>query len=133
MQILYHNLHKKSKLYFIIYILDIMEYNICYKSERGFYMTIIENIGLTRILLYILAINLIAFAAMGIDKWKAKRGAWRIPEQTLLSLVLLGGGIGGIAGMYMFRHKTKKPRFFIGFPVILISEIVLAIYLLIKY
>ena len=67
------------------------------------------------------------------DKWKAKRNAWRIPEQTLLSLVLLGGGIGGIAGMYVFRHKTKKPRFFIGFPVIFIAEIVLVIYLLIKY
>lgn len=96
-------------------------------------MTIIEHIGLVRILIYILAINLIAFLAMGLDKWKAKNGAWRIPEQTLLSLVLLGGGIGGIAGMYLFRHKTKKPRFFIGFPVILISEIAIAIYLLIKF
>ena len=96
-------------------------------------MTVIHNIGLSKILLYLLVINLIAFFAMGIDKWKAKREAWRIPEQTLLSLVLLGGGIGGIAGMYVFRHKTKKPRFFIGFPLILITEIVLVIYLLIKY
>ena len=96
-------------------------------------MTLIQNIGLSKILLYLLVINLIAFFAMGIDKWKAKREAWRIPEQTLLSLVLLGGGIGGIAGMYVFRHKTKKPKFFIGFPVILITEIVLVIYLLIKY
>ena len=76
---------------------------------------------------------MIAFLAMGIDKWKAKRGAWRIPEQTLLSLVLLGGGIGGIAGMYTFRHKTKKPRFYIGFPAILIMEIVALIYIIIKY
>lgn len=96
-------------------------------------MSIINTIGLGRIVIYLLAINVIAFLAMGIDKWKAKRGAWRIPEQTLLSLVLLGGGIGGIAGMYAFRHKTKKPRFFIGFPVILISEIVIGIYLMIKY
>ena len=96
-------------------------------------MSIIENIGVARVLLYLLAINIIAFLAMGIDKWKAKRGAWRIPEQTLISLVLLGGGIGGIAGIYTFRHKTKKPRFFIGFPVILISEIVIGIYLMIKY
>lgn len=96
-------------------------------------MSIINTIGLGRIVIYMLAINVIAFLAMGIDKWKAKRGAWRIPEQTLLSLVLLGGGIGGIAGMYAFRHKTKKPRFFIGFPVILISEIVIGIYLMIKY
>ena len=96
-------------------------------------MTIIEHIGLTKILLYNLVINLIAFLAMGLDKLKAKKSAWRIPEQTLISLVLLGGGIGGIAGMYVFRHKTKKPRFFIGFPVIFITEVAIAIYLLIKY
>lgn len=96
-------------------------------------MSVIEKIGIARFLLYLLAINLIAFLAMGIDKWKAKKGAWRIPEQTLLSLVLLGGGIGGIAGMYTFRHKTKKPRFFIGFPVILIMEIVALIYIIINY
>lgn len=96
-------------------------------------MSIIEHIGLTKILLYLLAVNLIAFLAMGLDKWKAKKKAWRIPEQTLMSLVLIGGGIGGIAGMYVFRHKTKKPRFFIGFPVILVTEIALVIYLLIKY
>ena len=96
-------------------------------------MSIIEHIGLTKILLYLLVVNIIAFLAMGIDKWKAKREAWRIPEQTLMSLVLIGGGIGGIAGMYVFRHKTQKPRFFIGFPVILFAEIGIAIYLLIKF
>ena len=96
-------------------------------------MSIIENIGVARVLLYLLAINIIAFLAMGIDKWKAKRGAWRIPEQTLISLVLLGGGIGGIAGMYTFRHKTKKPRFFVGFPMILIAEIIIAIYIVIRF
>lgn len=96
-------------------------------------MSIVQNIGVTKVILYLLAVNVIAFLAMGIDKWKAKRDAWRIPENTLMTLVLLGGGIGGIAGMYVFRHKTKKPRFYIGFPVILITEIVLAIYLLIKY
>lgn len=96
-------------------------------------MALVETIGLKNIIIYILVINVIAFLAMGIDKWKAKRGAWRIPEQTLLSLVLLGGGIGGIAGMYVFKHKTKKPRFFIGFPVILIAEIAAAIYICVKF
>ena len=95
-------------------------------------MAIIENIGITKVILYLLVINIIAFLAMGIDKWKAKNGAWRIPEQTLMSLVLLGGGIGGIAGMYIFRHKTKKPRFYIGFPTILLTEIAIGIYLIIK-
>ena len=96
-------------------------------------MSIVQNIGVTKVILYLLAVNVIAFLAMGIDKWKAKRDAWRIPENTLMTLVLLGGGIGGITGMYVFRHKTKKPRFYIGFPVILITEIVLAIYVLINY
>ena len=96
-------------------------------------MSVIESIGIGKFLLYLLAINVIAFLAMGIDKWKATTRPWRIPEQTLLSLVLLGGGIGGIAGMYTFRHKTKKPRFYIGFPAILIMEIVALIYIIIKY
>lgn len=93
-------------------------------------MDLINTIGIGKIIIYLVAINVIAFLAMGIDKWKAKRNAWRIPEQTLLSLVVLGGGIGGIVGMYTFRHKTKKPRFFIGFPLILIIEIAVAIYLI---
>lgn len=96
-------------------------------------MALVEALGLKNIIIYLLVINLVAFLAMGLDKWKAKRDAWRIPEQTLMSLVLLGGGIGGIVGMYTFRHKTKKPRFFIGFPVILIVEIAIVIYVLVNY
>lgn len=85
--------------------------------------------NLRNIIIYFIAINIIAFLAMWIDKRKAKKGSWRIKEATLFTLVLLGGGIGGIAGMYTFRHKTKKLKFTIGFPVILISEIVMLIYL----
>ena len=95
-------------------------------------MALINEIGLGKIILYLLVINVVAFLAMGLDKWKAKNDAWRIPESTLMSLVLLGGGIGGIAGMYTFRHKTKKPKFYIGFPAILIFEIVACVYILIK-
>lgn len=91
-------------------------------------MDFINAIGITKVIVYLVVINVIAFLAMGIDKWKAKRNAWRIPEQTLIALVMLGGGIGGIAGMYTFRHKTKKPRFYIGFPFILIAEISVIIY-----
>lgn len=76
------------------------------------------------IIIYLFTINAITFLAMGFDKWKAKKGYWRTPEKTLLTLALLGGGIGGIAGMYIFRHKTKKMRFYIGFPTILIVQIV---------
>lgn len=76
------------------------------------------------IIIYFVIINIIAFLAMWIDKKRSKKGQWRIKEKTLFTLVLLGGGIGGIAGMYMFRHKTQKTYFTVGFPVILISEIV---------
>ena len=76
------------------------------------------------IIIYVLSINLITFLAMFIDKKKAKWGKRRIKEATLFTLVLLGGGIGGIAGMYLFRHKTKKTRFVFGFPAILIIEII---------
>ena len=73
-------------------------------------------------IIYLVVINLITFIAMYLDKRKAKRGDRRTKEMTLFTLVLLGGGIGGIAGMYTFRHKTKKPAFVIGFPAILILE-----------
>ena len=86
-----------------------------------------EIFNIRNILIYLIVINLIAFLAMYIDKKRAKWGKWRIKESTLFLLVLLGGGVGGIAGMYTFRHKTKKPGFVIGFPAILIIEIICAI------
>lgn len=95
-------------------------------------MSLIEILTPKNIIIYLLTINLVSFLSMGIDKWKAKNGAWRIPEQTLISMVVLGGGIGGILGMHVFRHKTKKPRFYVGFPVILILEIVIAVYIIVK-
>ncbi len=84
------------------------------------------------ILIYLIIINLTGFIAMAIDKRRAKKGEWRIKEYTLLMITLLGGGIGTIAGMYTFRHKTKKLKFVIGFPTILIIEVFLVIYLLVK-
>lgn len=84
------------------------------------------------IIIYIIIINLIGFLAMWMDKKKAQKGAWRISEHTLFVITLLGGGIGTIAGMYTFRHKTKKMRFVIGFPTILMTEIILVIYLLLQ-
>ena len=81
------------------------------------------------IIIYLLIINIIGFLAMYIDKQKAKKGKWRIPEQTLFIVTALGGGIGTIAGMYTFHHKTKKLKFTIGLPTILILEIILVIYL----
>ena len=78
-------------------------------------------------IIYILVINIITFLAMWIDKRSAKKGRWRISEPTLLGLAALGGSIGGLIGMHTFRHKTKKKRFTIGFPVILILQIILVV------
>ena len=85
------------------------------------------------IIVYLLIINLIGLLIMYIDKSKAKYGRWRIPEKTLLIIALLGGSIGTISGMYWFRHKTQKLKFTLGFPTILISEVVIIVYFLIKY
>ena len=87
-------------------------------------------INIKNIIIYLLIINIIGFLAMGIDKRRAKLMEWRIPEKTLFLITLFGGGIGTISGMYTFRHKTKKKYFTIGLPLILIIEIVSAIYLI---
>ena len=85
------------------------------------------------LIVYLVIINLAGFLAMAIDKRRAKKGEWRIKEGSLFMITLLGGGIGTIAGMYLFRHKTKKLKFTVGLPTIFIVEIVLVITLLIKY
>lgn len=87
---------------------------------------------LKNIIIYLLIINIIAFLAMFIDKKKAEKDRWRIKESTLLTLALIGGSIGAIAGMYTFHHKTKKPRFFIGIPVIIVLQTMLIIAISIK-
>lgn len=82
---------------------------------------------------YLLAINIIAFFIYGIDKWKAKKNRWRIPEKTLLLLAAIGGSIGSWAGMMIWRHKTKHLKFTIGVPLIFILQFALLIYIYIKY
>lgn len=81
---------------------------------------------MTYILLYLLAVNLLLFAVMGIDKYKAKHQFWRIPERTLFVLAAIGGSLGGILGMRIFHHKTLHPQFRYGFPAILILQLILA-------
>lgn len=76
------------------------------------------------LLVYLLLINAAAFVLMLADKRKAKQGAWRIPEKTLLGMAAIGGSVGAIAGMYVFRHKTKHPKFYIGLPLILAAQII---------
>ena len=78
---------------------------------------------------YLVLINLIAFCAMGIDKRRAKRDAWRVRESTLFILAAIGGSIGAIAGMRLFRHKTKHRTFTIGLHAILILQLALSAYI----
>lgn len=80
-----------------------------------------ENYGI--ILIFLEIINIIAFALMGIDKRRARKKRWRIPESTLILSAAVGGSIGALAGMLFFRHKTKKPKFTVGIPVILGMQI----------
>lgn len=74
---------------------------------------------------YLIIINVAAWIAYGLDKWKAKAGKWRIPERTLLLLALIGGSAGALAGMLLFRHKTRKTKFVVGVPVMFVAHCVI--------
>ena len=82
------------------------------------------------ILLYLLIVNALGFLLMLVDKRKAQKNLWRIPESTLFLMAAIGGSIGSIAGMYKFRHKTKHWQFVIGMPAILIAQVALVFLLL---
>ena len=79
------------------------------------------------LLYYLLIINAAGFLLMLVDKWKAKKNRWRIRESTLLIVAALGGSVGSLAGMYLFRHKTLHLKFTVGIPVILAGQCVLAV------
>ena len=78
--------------------------------------------------IYLIVINILGFLIMGLDKHKAKMAERRIPENTLFMFTILGAGIGTIAGMYVFYHKTKKMKFKVGMPLVLILEILIFVY-----
>ena len=82
------------------------------------------------LLIYLVLINAVGFALMLIDKYKAKKNLWRIPEATLLGVAAVGGSIGALAGMYTVRHKTKHLKFTLGIPAILAVQIIAAVVLL---
>ena len=86
----------------------------------------------TVLLVWLAAINLVTFAVYGIDKAKAKRGTWRVPEKTLFLLPLLGGSLGALLGMRVFHHKTKHWYFVWGIPLILLAQLALAVWLYVK-
>ena len=90
-------------------------------------------IPLKYILLYLLLINAVGFLLMLIDKFKAKKNLWRIPEATLMTVAALGGSIGSLLGMYTVRHKTKHVKFTVGIPAILILQIALVLFIVFKF
>ena len=84
-------------------------------------------------IIYLTVMNIVGFAAMGIDKQKAKKQVWRIPEKTLFLLSILGGSLGSWAGMYAFRHKTKHWYFIVFMPLIFLIHVVLGILIFQKF
>ena len=91
------------------------------------------TVHLKEIIIYFLIANALGFLSMGIDKFKAKQGMWRTKEKTLCLIAVFGGSIGTIVGMYVFRHKTKHNSFVFGMPIILIAQIVILVYLIVKF
>ena len=81
---------------------------------------------MTALHVYLAAVNLLDFVLMGADKSKARRGAYRVPEATLLLFAILGGSVGGILGMLLFRHKTRHAAFALGLPLILLVQLAVA-------
>lgn len=79
--------------------------------------------------LYLIIINALGLILMLVDKQKARRGAWRIPERTLMSVAAIGGSLGSFIGMQLFRHKTKHPKFYIGVPLMLAIHVWLMVML----
>lgn len=79
---------------------------------------------------WLVVINAVTLAVYGVDKRRARRGAWRVKEKTLFLLPLLGGSVGALLGMHLFHHKTKHWYFVWGIPAILAAQIALAVWLL---
>ncbi len=90
-----------------------------------FFMDVIKAI-----IIYLAAMNLAGFLSMGIDKWRAAHHAWRIPEHTLFTIAILGGSLGSLMGMHIFRHKTKHKHFLFGLPLIFALHVILGAYLI---
>ncbi len=83
-------------------------------------------------LIYLIIINSLTFLIFGIDKWKAQRGKWRIPEATLIWMSIIGGSVGALMGIYLFRHKMQKSKFNLGIPAILLAQAILAYFIFLR-
>ena len=85
------------------------------------------------LIVYLIGINVLTFLIYAIDKWKARKGKWRIPEDTLIWLAIAGGSVGALLGMYLFRHKTQHRKFTLVVPAILLIQAALAYFFLLRY
>ena len=81
--------------------------------------------SLTYLILYFVIINIIGFALMGIDKRRARKSAFRVPEATLFAIAAIGGSLGSTIGMFFFRHKTKHWYFKFGMPLIFLIQVII--------
>ena len=79
---------------------------------------------------YLLAVNVLTFIVHGVDKWKAQRGRWRVPEATLMGLAALGGSVGAWLAMQLFRHKTQKKKFRYGVPALFVLQVAAVLFYL---
>ncbi len=79
---------------------------------------------------YLLAVNVLTFIVYGVDKWKARRGHWRVPEATLMGLAALGGSVGAWLAMQLFRHKTQKKKFRYGVPALFVLQVAAVLFYL---
>ena len=86
----------------------------------------------TILIYYLVVINVVMFFVYGIDKWKAKRSRWRIPEAALLMLAAIGGSVGALLGMYVWHHKTLHKKFKYGVPLILIAQVAVVVWIMIN-
>lgn len=82
------------------------------------------------VFLYLIIINAVAFLLMLVDKYKARKNLWRIPEATLMGVAVIGGSVGALIGMYTVRHKTKHLKFTVGIPLILAVQVALTLWIL---
>lgn len=81
------------------------------------------------LIIYFVGINLVTFLLYGVDKWKARKRRWRIPENSLIWLAVDGGSIGALIAMWLFRHKTRHLKFILGIPAILLLQALLVFWL----
>ena len=92
-----------------------------------------QNISTALLTLYLITINVVTFLLYAIDKWKAKRARWRIPESVLLGMAAIGGSIGAWLGMRVWHHKTQHAKFRYGVPAMLVVQAALLVWVVVKF